>query len=81
MLSKQALFLRIREIYPDFGACGIDIKVDCDDPQDRWAVQLNKNEKQLKFGKDGRRGSSTIKSARLPGHGQPRGGFNHDTAL
>ena len=47
MLSKQALCLRIREIYPDIGACGIDVKADYDDQQDRWVVQLNKNEKQL----------------------------------
>ena len=48
MLDKQALCLRIREIYPDIGACGIDVKVDYDEQQDRWAVQLSKNEKQLK---------------------------------
>jgi hypothetical protein len=48
MLDKEALCLRIREIYPDIGACGIDVKVDYDEQQDRWAVQLSKDEKQLK---------------------------------
>jgi hypothetical protein len=67
MLRKQALCLRIREIYPDSGDCGIDAKVDCDDPQDRWAVQLNKNEKQLKFGKDGRRGGIHNKISAIAG--------------
>lgn len=48
MLSNQALCLRIREIYPDIGACGIDVKVDWDESQDRWVVHLAKDGKQLK---------------------------------
>lgn len=48
MLSSQALCLRIREIYPDIGACGMDVTVDHDDQQNRWVVHLNKDGKQLK---------------------------------
>lgn len=48
MLNEQALCLRIREIYPDIGACGIDVQVDYDDQQRRWVVHLEKDGKQLK---------------------------------
>ncbi len=41
MLTNQALCLRIRELYPDIGACGIDVKVAHDDQEDRWVVYLN----------------------------------------
>lgn len=48
MLSNQALCLRIRELYPDIGACGIDVNVAYDDDQQRWVVHLDKDGKQLK---------------------------------
>jgi hypothetical protein len=48
MLNSQALCLQILEIYPDIGACGIDVKVDYDDQQSRWVVHLSKGDKQLK---------------------------------
>jgi len=31
MLTKEALCLRIRELYPDIGVCGIDLEVEHDD--------------------------------------------------
>ncbi len=48
MLTKEALCLRIRELYPDIGACGIDVKVEYDNQEDRWIVYLNRGEKVLK---------------------------------
>jgi hypothetical protein len=48
MLDKQALCLKIRDIYPEIGACGIDLKVDYDDQQNRWVVHLDRNDKKLK---------------------------------
>jgi hypothetical protein len=48
MIDKQQLCDKIREIYPDIGACGIDIAVDFSDEQDRWVVDLKKDNHQLK---------------------------------
>jgi hypothetical protein len=48
MLSEDSLCLRIRELYPEIGACGIDVDVDYDDQVERWVVNLRKDNKQLK---------------------------------
>jgi len=48
MLTKEALCMRIRELYPDIGVCGIDVNVEHDDKQDRWIVHLKKYDKKLK---------------------------------
>jgi len=48
MLTREALCLRIRELYPDIGACGIDVNVEHDDQHDRWTVYLKKDGRQLK---------------------------------
>ena len=48
MLTNQALCLRIRELYPDMGACGIDVKVERDEQENRWIVYLNRGGKELK---------------------------------
>jgi len=37
-----------REIYPDIGICGIDIRVDYDAVQKRWVIDLNKDHHKLK---------------------------------
>ena len=48
MLSNEELCLRIRELYPDIGACGIDVKVEHDDQENRWIVYLNRGDKKLR---------------------------------
>ena len=48
MLTDQELCAAIHELYPDLGACGIDMKVERDDKQDRWVVYLKKDGKELK---------------------------------
>ena len=48
MLSNQALCLQIRKIYPEIGACGIDLAVDFEERHNRWVVYLTRNGKRLK---------------------------------
>ncbi|MDI6797175.1 MAG: hypothetical protein QMD09_09530 [Desulfatibacillaceae bacterium] len=48
MHDKKALCDKIRELYPDIGACGIDIKVDYDKDQNYFVVDLKKDKHQLK---------------------------------
>jgi len=48
MIDKAALCEKIREIYPDIGACGIDVKVDYDRDKQVWVVDLKKDRHQLK---------------------------------
>lgn len=48
MISQETLCGRIRELYPDIGACGIDLQVEFDDQQGRWTVNLKREGKQLK---------------------------------
>ena len=42
MIDKKQICEKIREIYPDIGACGIDVDVDYDATQKRWVVDLKK---------------------------------------
>jgi hypothetical protein len=48
MIDKKQICQKIREIYPDIGACGIDVQVDYDATQNRWVVDLKKDQHQLK---------------------------------
>lgn len=48
MLDKAALCKKITEIYPDIGACGIDLRVEYDESQNRWAIKMDKDGHQLK---------------------------------
>ena len=48
MIDKAQLCEKIREIYPDIGACGIDIDVEYDAQQERWVVDLKKDHHHLK---------------------------------
>lgn len=48
MISKNDLCQQIRKIYPDIGACGIDLDVDYDKNENRWTVILRKYDKELK---------------------------------
>ncbi|NNF98890.1 MAG: hypothetical protein HKM93_05895 [Desulfobacteraceae bacterium] len=48
MIDKETLCEKIVEIYPDVGACGIDVNVDFDENQKRWIVDLKKDNHVLK---------------------------------
>jgi len=48
MISKEELCKQIRMIFPDIGACGIDVDADYDGKQQRWTVTLHKDGKTLK---------------------------------
>ena len=48
MMDKKQICEKIQEIYPDIGRCGIDIKVDYDESQKRWVVDLKKDNQELK---------------------------------
>ncbi len=48
MIDKNELCELIRKVYPDIGVCGIDMEVDFDARDGRWAVKLKKAGKELK---------------------------------
>ncbi|HID30883.1 MAG TPA: hypothetical protein EYP19_12910 [Desulfobacterales bacterium] len=48
MHDKKELCEKIRSIYPDIGACGIDVDVDYDETKKAWIVDLKKGEHELK---------------------------------
>ena len=48
MLDKNELCEKIRSLYPDIGECGIDVRVDYDDEQKVWVVNLKKEKQELK---------------------------------
>lgn len=48
MPDKAELCNKIKAIYPDIGACGIDVDVDYDDDKKAWVVDLKKDEHELK---------------------------------
>jgi hypothetical protein len=48
MIDKRELCEKIREIYPSIGQCGIDVDVDYDNSQNRWVVELKKEDQHLK---------------------------------
>jgi len=46
-MDKKALCDKIRQIYPDIGACDIDVKVSFDEAKKAWVVHLEKQGKKL----------------------------------
>ena len=48
MYDKKTLCEKIRSIYPDIGACGIDVNVDYDQGKKAWVVDLKKDKHRLK---------------------------------
>ncbi|WP_320039872.1 hypothetical protein [uncultured Desulfobacter sp.] len=46
-MNKDELCHKIEQIYPDIGTCGIDVKVEYDDDNERWKVFLKKDNKSL----------------------------------
>ncbi|HMA86740.1 MAG TPA: hypothetical protein VKN73_13640 [Desulfosalsimonadaceae bacterium] len=47
-MDKNELCQKIEEIYPDIGECGINVDVNYDDDQERWVVDLKKDQHHLK---------------------------------
>jgi len=48
MLTKEELCKKIVEIYPDIGACGIDVTVDYNNEKKAWVVDLKKEGHELR---------------------------------
>ncbi len=48
MYNNSELCEKIKTIYPDIGACGIDISVDYDKTKKAWIVDLKKGSHELK---------------------------------
>ena len=48
MIDKTVICQKIQELYPDIGRCGLDIKVEFDHRQNRWVVDLKKDNRRLK---------------------------------
>ena len=48
MHDKQELCERIVTMYPDIGRCAIDVTVDWDEEKKAWAVDLKKDNHELK---------------------------------
>jgi len=48
MIDKAALCEKIRALYPDVGACGIDVDAEWDGAQQAWVVHLSRGGYRLK---------------------------------
>jgi len=48
VIDKNTLCEKIRQLYPDIGACGIDVNVEYDQAQKSWVVNLKKDNQKLK---------------------------------
>ncbi len=48
MMDKETLCNKIRQVFPDIGVCGIDLKVEFDPEKKAWAVDLEKDGHTLK---------------------------------
>lgn len=48
MYTKEDLCKKITEVFPDIGACGIDVNVDYDETKKAWVVDLQKENHHLK---------------------------------
>lgn len=48
MHSKEELCEKIKKVFPDIGACGIDVVVDFDKEKNAWVVDLKKDTHELK---------------------------------
>ena len=48
MIDKAELCAKIIELYPDIGACGIDVDVAFDNEKNAWVVDLKKDRFELK---------------------------------
>ena len=48
MYSNQEICQKIIEMFPEIGECGIEVKVEHDDQQKVWIVDLKKEDHELK---------------------------------
>lgn len=48
MLTNRDVCNKITEVFPEIGACGIDLDVNYDDLNRAWAVDLKRGEHHLK---------------------------------
>lgn len=48
MYDKAEICAKIRSIYPDIGACGIDVEVDYDEKEKSLVVYLRKGNRKVK---------------------------------
>jgi hypothetical protein len=48
MIDRKTLCEKIRQLYPDIGACGIDVDVEYDQRENNWVVHLKKDSRKLK---------------------------------
>jgi hypothetical protein len=48
MIDNQTLCQKIRQVFPDIGACGIDIQVTYDAEKKAYVVDLEKDGRRLK---------------------------------
>jgi len=48
MYTKEELCEKIKAVFPDIGACGIDVMVDYDKQNKAWVVDLKKDKHELK---------------------------------
>ena len=47
MMSKEELCKKITELYPDIGACGLDLQVNYSKEKKVWVVDLKKDGHEL----------------------------------
>ena len=48
MHTKEELCEKIKAVFPEIGACGINLMVDYDEQNKAWVVDLKKGEHELK---------------------------------
>ena len=48
MHTKEALCEKIKAVFPEIGACGINLMVDYDKQNKAWVVDLKKDKHELK---------------------------------
>ena len=48
MHTKEELCEKIKAVFPEIGACGINLKVDYDENNKAWVVDLKKDKHELK---------------------------------
>jgi hypothetical protein len=53
MYDKKELCEKIIAMYPEIGACGLNLDVNFDDEKNAWAVRLNKDNHTLTHYLDG----------------------------
>ena len=47
-MDNGALCEKIRQLYPDIGECGIDVRAEYDEAQKAWVVYLKRDNQALK---------------------------------